>query len=211
MNRMSAARACSNVVALVAWSALALQMAIVIQKMTGEGASVGDAIWRFFGFFTILTNVAVAVQATAAAASGPSRRLNNPVLRLSVATSILIVGLIYSIALRSLWQPTGWQAVADHALHDATPVLYLLTWILLPHGQLCWVSALWAIVPAFGYFIYALLRGAADGWYAYWFMDPTALPPVQMAANVAMLLLVFLLVALALVGFDKWLAQRKLD
>ena len=208
MNRMSAARACSIVVALVAWSALALQMALVIQKMTGEGASVADAVWRFFGFFTILTNVAVAVQATVAA-SGPAGRLNNAVLRLSIATSILIVGLIYSLALRSLWQPTGWQAVADHALHDATPVLYLFTWILLPHGQLRWGSALWAVVPAFGYFIYALLRGAADGWYAYWFMDPTALPPAQMATNVAMLLLVFLLAALALVGLDKWLAQRK--
>ncbi|MEO9168889.1 MAG: Pr6Pr family membrane protein, partial [Aestuariivirga sp.] len=188
--------------------ALALQMALIIQKMTSEGASVGDAVWRFFGFFTILTNVAVAIAATAAVVR-PFSRLNNATLRLSVATSIAIVGLIYSIALRSLWQPTGWQAVADHALHDATPVLYLLTWILMPHGQLQWRSALWAVVPAFAYFIYALLRGAADGWYAYWFMDPTALPPVQMATNVAMLLLVFLLAALALVGIDKWLAQRK--
>ena len=196
--------------ALVAWAALALQMALIIQKMTGEGASVADAVWRFFGFFTILVNCAVAVQATAAAVrrSGP---VNNATLRLSVATSILIVGLIYSIALRSLWQPTGWQAVADHALHDATPALYLLTWIFLPHGQLQWRSALWAFAPAFAYFIYALLRGAADGWYAYWFMDPTALPPAQMATNVAILLLVFLVAALALVGLDKWLAQRKFN
>ena len=72
-------------------------------------------------------------------------------------------------------------------------------------------SAFWAVVPAFAYFIYALARGAADGWYAYWFMDPTSLPPVQMATNVAILLFVFLLVALALVGLDKWLAQRKFN
>ena len=210
MTRAAIARAFSILVAVVAWAALALQMALTIQKMTGEGASVTDAVWRFFGFFTILTNVAVAAQATAALVR-PTGPINNATLRLSIATSILIVGLIYSIALRSLWQPTVWQAVADHALHDATPVLYLLTWILLPHGQLIWRSAIWAVVPGFAYFIYALLRGAADGWYAYWFMDPTALPPVQMATNVAMLLLVFLLAALALVGIDKWLVRRKLN
>ena len=210
MTRASTAKAFSILVALVAWAALALQMALIIQKMTGEGASVADAVWRFFGFFTILVNCAVAVQATAAA-MGPSGPVNNATLRLSVATSILIVGLVYSIALRSLWQPTGWQAVADHALHDATPALYLLTWILLPHGQLQWRAALWAVAPAFAYFIYALLRGAADGWYAYWFMDPTSLPPAQMATNIAILLLVFLLAALALVGIDKWLAQRKFN
>ncbi len=189
---------------------MVLQVALIIQKMTGEGASVGEAVWRFFGFFTILVNCAVAVQATAASIQ-PFNFLNKASLRLCVVTSIVIVGLVYSIALRSVWQPTGLQAVADHALHDATPVLYLLTWILMPHGQLRWRSAIWAVVPAFGYFIYALLRGAADGWYAYWFMDPTALPPLQMATNVAMLLLVFLLVALALVGLDKWLVRRKFN
>ena len=210
MTRASTARAFSILVALVAWAALCLQLVLITQKMTGEDASVSDAVWRFFGFFTILVNCAVAVQATAAAIGRPSF-LNSPNLRLSVATSILIVGLVYSIALRSLWQPTGLQAVADHALHDATPALYLITWILLPHGQLQWRSALWAVVPALAYFIYALVRGAADGWYAYWFMDPTSLPPMQMATNVAILLLVFLFAALALVGLDKWLAQRKFN
>ena len=208
MNRASLAKAFSILVAIVAWSALILQMALTIQKMTGEGASVAQAIWRFFGFFTILVNCAVAVQATAAVVQ-PSGRMNNATLRLSVATSILVVGLVYSLALRSIWRPTGWQAVADHALHDATPVLSVLAWFLAAHGQLQWRSALWAVVPAFAYFTYALARGAADGWYAYWFMDPSALPAAQMATNVAILLSAFLIVALAFVGIDKWLAPRK--
>ncbi|MEP6826607.1 MAG: Pr6Pr family membrane protein [Aestuariivirga sp.] len=208
MKLASAARYLSILVALVAWSALVLQLALIIQKMTGEGASVADAVWRFFGFFTILANVAVAIVATATVLR-PLGFLASPDARLSVATSILIVGLVYSIALRSVWQPTGWQAVADHALHDATPVLSVLAWFLAAHGQLQWRSALWAVVPAFAYFTYALVRGAADGWYAYWFMDPTALPAAQMATNVAILLSGFLIVALAFVSIDKWLALRK--
>ena len=210
MKWVLAERYLSMLVVLVAWRALALQLALIIQKMTGEGAGVGDAVWRFFGFFTILTNVAVAIVATAKVLR-PIGVFGNPDLRLSVATSILIVGLIYSIALRSIWHPTGLQAVADHALHDATPVLYVLAWLSSAHGQLQWRSALWAVVPAFAYFTYALVRGAADGWYAYWFMDPSALPAAQMATNVAILLLVFLIAALAFVGVDKWLAQRKFN
>ena len=208
MKWASAERYLSILVALVAWCALALQLVLIIQKMTGEGASVGDAVWRFFGFFTILANVAVAISATATVLR-PSGIFGNPDLRLSVVTSILIVGLVYSLALRSTWQPTGLQAVADHALHDATPVLYVLSWFLAAHGQLQWRSALWAVVPSFAYFIYALMRGATDGWYAYWFMDPAALPAAQMATNVAILLTVLLIVALAFVGVDKWMALRK--
>ena len=193
--------------ALVAWCALALQLALIIQKMTGEGSSVFEAVWRYFGFFTILTNCGVAVVATAMVMR-PNSVLASANVRLATATAIFIVGLVYSVALRSIWQPTGWQAVVDHGLHDATPVLFVVSWFFSAHGQLHWRSAVWAVVPALAYFIYALFRGSADGWYAYWFMDPTSLPPAQMATNVVVLLLAFSVVALGFVGLDKWLAKH---
>ena len=199
-------KAFAGLTALVAWSALGIQLVLIIQKMTGEGSSPWQAIWRFFGFFTILTNCAVAVVATAMAV-WPKSILTSANVRLATATAIFIVGLVYSIALRAVWQPTGWQAAVDHGLHDATPVLFLLTWFFSTHGQLQWRSAFSAVVPAFVYFIYALIRGAADGWYAYWFLDPTSLPPAHMAINVAILLVAFLIAALAFVWLDKWLAR----
>lgn len=197
----------ATLTALVAWFALAVQLILIIQKMTGEGASVLEAVWRYFGFFTILTNCAVAVVATAIVMR-PNSVLANANARLATATAIFIVGLVYSVALRAIWQPTGWQAVVDHGLHDATPVLFVVSWFFSTHGQLQWRSAVWAVVPALAYFIYALMRGSADGWYAYWFMDPTSLPPAQMALNVAILLLAFSVLAIGFVGLDKWLARR---
>ena len=193
--------------ALVAWCALGMQLILIIQKMTGEGAGIFEAVWRFFGFFTILTNFAVAVVATAIAIR-PNSVLASANARLATATAIFIVGLVYSVALRAIWQPTGWQAVVDHGLHDATPVLFVLSWLFSEHGQLQWRNAVWAVVPAFVYFVYALIRGAADGWYAYWFLNPESLPPAQMALNVVVLLLAFSIVAFAFVGLDRWLAQR---
>lgn len=198
---------CAALTALVAWCALGLQLVLIIQKMTGEGAGVFEAVWRYFGFFTILTNCAVAVVATAMVFRSNSV-LANANVRLATATAIFIVGLVYSVALRAIWQPTGWQAVVDHGLHDATPVLFVLSWLFSEHGQLQWRSAAWAVAPAFVYFVYALVRGAADGWYAYWFLDPTSLSLTQMAANVVILILSFSAVALGFVLLDKWLDQR---
>ena len=81
---------------------------------------------------------------------------------MGTAVAIALVGLVYSLALRAVWNPTGWQAVADHALHDATPPLFLLAWALSSHGELAWRDALHAILPPFAYCLYAFVRGAAD-------------------------------------------------
>ena len=47
---------------LIAWAALALQLALIVDRMTAEGATTVQAAWRFLGFFTVLANVAVAVE-----------------------------------------------------------------------------------------------------------------------------------------------------
>jgi len=134
--------------------------------------------------------------------------LLRPVPRLAVATSIILVGLVYSVALRNTWQPTGWQAVADHMLHDATPPLFAFTWLLSGHGQLAWRDAGKAVAPALAYFVYALARGRIDGWYAYWFLDPSKLPPGQMAISVGLLMAGFGLMAVLLIGLDRWPGRK---
>ena len=193
--------------ALVAWAALVLQLGLIVERMTAEGATAAQAVWRFLGFFTILTNAAVAVVASAMAVR-PDGGLAGPRVRLATAAAILFVGIVYSVALRAIWQPTGWQAVADHALHDATPPLFLLTWLFAGHGALRWSDAFRAVFGPLAYCLYALARGALDGWYAYWFLNPAALGTARLAANMALLLAAFLIIALGLIALDRWLARR---
>lgn len=194
------------VTALVAWSALALQLVLLVSQMTSEGATLRQAVWRFFGFYTILANCAVAIVATAIALGRPLP-LNSPRVKLATAATIILVGIVYSVALRSVWQPTGWQAVADHALHDATPVLFFFTWAFSEHGSLRWRDTAWATLPPVAYCAYAFARGAADGWYAYWFLDPSALNLSQLAANIALILAAFTIIALILIAIDRRLAR----
>ncbi|MCW5746142.1 MAG: Pr6Pr family membrane protein [Alphaproteobacteria bacterium] len=188
---------------LIATAALALQLGLIIGRMMADGHSALAAVWRFLGFFTILTNCAVAGVAGAMALR-PASRLAGPRVRLATAAAILLVGIVYSLALRSIWEPTGWQAVVDHALHDATPVLFLLAWTLSAHGDLSWRDAAWSALPPLAYCAYALARGAADGWYAYWFFDPNALGLGQMTTNFCLLLAAFLAAGVALVAVDRW-------
>ena len=193
---------------MVAWAALVLQLGLTIGSMTADGTSVAAAIWRYFGFFTILTNCAVAVVATAMT-SRPQSVLASPLARFVTVTSIVFVGIVYSATLRSIWEPTGWQAVADHALHDATPVLFFLTWAWNEHGSLRWKDAFWALLPPLAYCAYAFARGALDGWYAYWFLDASALTLAQLAGSVAMLLASFLCLAFGVIAIDRWFARRQ--
>lgn len=198
----------ASLTAIAAWAALGLQLALLLTETVGNGGSMIEAIWRFFGYFTIIMNLMAAVVASALVLN-PASSLAGPRSRLVTAAAIVFGGIVYSVALRAIWQPTGWQAVADHALHDATPALFFLTWLAWDHGKLKWRDALWAVVPPLGYCAYAFARGAADGWYAYWFLNPETLNLKQLSASIALLTLAFIVVATTLVGIDRLLASRR--
>ena len=199
---MKASKAIFLITALVTWVALLLQLYLIIGKMTSEGSTTLAAIWRFFGFFTILSNIAVAVVVSLMVVRTVSART-----RLATVSAIAFVGIVYSVALRATWQPQGWQALADHMLHDATPVLFVISWICSDHGSLRWRDAGWAVVAPVAYCIYALIRGASDGWYAYWFLDPTKLDVMRMGASIVALSVSFIILALAFIAVDRRLSR----
>lgn len=201
------ARLVAALAALTAWSGLAIQLGLLMAQFEAQGLGPAAALWRFFGFFTILTNSAVALVATAMALR-PEGRLAGPRSRMVTASAILMVGLVYTLALRHIWSPEGLQLAADHLLHDATPLLFTLAWLLFPHRGLGWRAGLWAAVPPLAYCIYAFARGAADGWYAYYFLDPAQMAPAQLAGTMGVLLAGFVAAGMLLVAADRMLARR---
>lgn len=200
------AQIAAGVAALAAWAGLALQYGLLVGTFAEQGQSALAAAWRFLGYFTILTNLAVAIVATAMAVR-LGARLAGPRVRLAVAAAIVLVGIVYSLALRHVWSPTGLQAWADHLLHDASPLLFLLAWGLAGHGGLHWRDAWWALPLPGLYFLYGMVRGAMEGWYAYWFLDPASLPPPQFAGSIALLLAACGLIGLLLVALDRALGR----
>ncbi|HVL29891.1 MAG TPA: Pr6Pr family membrane protein, partial [Sphingomicrobium sp.] len=122
---------------------------------------------------------------------------------------IALVGIVYSLWLRSTWDPQGLQKLADIALHDATPVLFVGMWLAGLHEQLKWRDIGWALVPPALYCLYALARGAVDGFYPYWFLNPAVQSPGETAASIAMLLLAVAAIAGLLNAIDHWIDDVK--
>lgn len=196
-------RTLAGLAAIIGWTGLALQFWLIASAM-----GVADGAWRFLAFFTILANLGTALVATAVA-TGSSGVLARPKAKLLAATSIALVGLVYSLWLRTTWNPQGLQKLADHALHDAVPVLVLGMWLAGLHEQLKWRDILWAVAPPLLYCIYALARGAADGFYAYWFLNPAIQTPAQTLSSMAVLLAVVAVIAGVLVTIDHWIDDVK--
>jgi hypothetical protein len=191
--------------ALLGWFALALQLYLMLVQAP---AAMLGAVITYFSFFTILTNFLVALVFTAAAVR-PSAAWGQWVLRPSVQAStavyIVIVGIVYQLLLRQLWNPQGAQWVADVLLHSVIPVGYVLYWWLFaPRDELNWKNALgWLVYPG-AYLVYTLTRGAVSGLYPYPFVDVNALGYGGVLTRAAGLMLVFLGMGLLIVAIARW-------
>lgn len=194
-------RLAALVIALVAWSALGLQLYLLIQGFAGRGEPVGAAVWRFFAFFTILTNLLVALVASGLTLGGGFAPGHSLVT--GVTANIVVVGVVYHFVLASLWAPEGAQYVADVMLHYAVPGAMLLFWLTLePKGGVTWRDGLWWLAYPLAYLVYALVRGADDGFYPYPFIDVATIGIEQALMNAMGLLVGFTVLGQIFVFLD---------
>jgi len=199
--------------AVLGWAGLGIQLYLIFFARLSVGASLLGGLVSFFSYFTVITNTLVAVVLTCAVTdreSAARRWFLQPWVSSAIAVSIAVVGLAYSILLRHLWHPQGWQFIADELLHDVMPLVFLAYWWLcVPKGTLRLKHLpLWLIYPLV-YFAYTLLRGHLLGAYAYPFIDVALLGYPQVFVNAGGILAGFVLVALLVMGIDRWQGRRQ--
>lgn len=189
------ARAFRILTALSAWTGLGIQLWLLLES-PAFGTPV-MAVWRFLAFFTILTNLIVALINTASALapeSAAGRFANGANVRAAVLLYIGTVGIIYHLLLAGLWTPEGWQFMADQLLHTATPLMVALGWLLFDRKDGLRFRALpFYLVYPVGYTLYALARGAGDGFYPYYFIDVSQIGYPRAFQNIAGLTAAFIL------------------
>ena len=186
------------------WSALGLQLVLTLAAIGAQGGTALDGTWRYLGYFTVIANLFATI-VLSLALWGPRA----PRLEFAAATAMILVGMVYSLLLRETWDPQGWQKVADVALHDAMPLTVATFWLLRPHGGAGKKEVAASLILPLGYCVYAMARGAMDGWYAYGFLDVTELGAAAVALNCAGLSLAFLVMAIALAWLDRVLHYRQ--
>jgi hypothetical protein len=204
----AARRRCVAVAAVLGWFALSVQLYLILGTRWSIGASLLGGLVSFFSFFTVLTNTLVAVVLTCELTSRESaarRWFLQPSVSSGIAVSIAVVGLAYNVLLRHLWHPQGLQWLADELMHDVMPLLFLAYWwCCVPKGTLRLRHiAAWVIYPAV-YFAYSLWRGHLLAVYPYPFIDVSKLGYPQVFMNAGGLLVGFVVIALLVVGLDRW-------
>ena len=204
---------CMALIAIIAWLALSLQFYILVKNAEANSLTRLQAAGRFFGFFTILTNLLVAVSLSFILLKPVSyfgRFFSKPSTIAAIALYIFIVGLVYNIILRFIWEPTGLQKWVDEALHVGIPLLFVLYWLLfVPKGSLKWIYPFrWLIYPAI-YLLYALCRGVFFGFYAYPFINVQNLGYNRVLLNTGGLMMVFIITGFLFVGIDKLMSRSK--
>ncbi|BAO64266.1 MULTISPECIES: Pr6Pr family membrane protein [Pseudomonas] len=201
------------VAAILGWFGLTVQLYLILLLRWDSGASLLGGLVNFFSFFTVLSNTLVASVLTCAlnlrVSKGQAFMLQ-PWVSGAVAASILLVGLAYSLLLRHLWHPQGWQWLADELLHDVMPLLFLVYWwCCVPKGGLRMRHIGWWTLYPIVYFAYLLLRGHLLGLYPYPFISVDRLGYPRVLLNALGILAGFVLVSLLLLGLDRWLGKLR--
>jgi len=198
-------RVSAAAIAGAAWFALTVQISYNIEEARTNNASVAASVVHFFSYFTMQTNLLVALILTLSFVQPQTERfLTRTSVQSAVASYIVIVAVVYTLLLRNLWNPQGLRLVADRLLHDAIPLFYVLYWIIyMPKGSLRRIDpVLWLIYPLL-YFVYILARGAAFGAYPYPFVDVAKLGYREVLYNATMFLGAFFALGVTFTGIDR--------
>ena len=170
------ARSWHILTAVVTWVALLLQLVLVVRGgvVLDEAAppALGTRLIRFVSYFTVLTNVLVAVTTTTLALGQDRYPTWWRVVRLNAIVGIAVTGLVHWFLLRPLLDLGGADYLADKLLHVVVPVLAVIGWTVFgPRRRADRRLLLPSLVYPVGWLLYTLVRGGVAGWYPYPFLD----------------------------------------
>jgi hypothetical protein len=191
--------------AIITWFAVIVQFYLLMKN--NPAPTVLEKVLRFFGYFTVDTNILVALSFTFIALKSNSRFgkfFTNASTVTAITTYIIIVGITYNVFLRSAWDPQGLQKLADELLHSVIPIVYVIFWVsFVAAEKLKWNNAFpWLIYPIV-YMAYALILGVLTKHYPYPIVDVNELGYKKALLNAALVLLTLFLLSLSLIGTGK--------
>src|SRR5918994_3798226 len=117
------ARVLAGLIALAAWAGIAIHF----HALASGAASWAGALWTLIGYFTITTNLLVAIVFTGVTLR--STAFESSWLLGGTLLSILLVGVVYALLLRGLHELTAGSELANVLLHQATPLMVTVFWL----------------------------------------------------------------------------------
>ncbi|NJC72150.1 Pr6Pr family membrane protein [Planosporangium thailandense] len=203
------ARVWFGATALVGFAAVAVQLGLYgSHPVPHFGSAAARTVNELF-FFTIESNLLVAVTALLLAIRRDRASTAFGVLWRAAIVGIVITAVVYHVVLARLAHLTGWWVVTDLFLHTVVPVLAVAGWVFAgPRRLASWRTALLSLVYPALFLAVTLIRGRLIDWYPYPFLDVAHLGYARVLLNSLVIAVLFVLVALGVNGVDRWLARR---
>lgn len=191
------------------WFAVIVQLFLMIQN---RQADIPETIIRFFSFFTILTNILVALYFTTKGFNlkgFPFKIFTAASSVTAITTFILIVGLVYQFILRQIWEPTGMQMIVDELLHTIIPLYMLVYWFFnIQKDDLILKNLFyWLLYPVI-YLVAVMLRGYFSHYYPYPFLNVDQLGLQIILKNIGLIIIFTLIVMTILWLIGKFRTQK---
>ncbi len=208
----AAMRIYATVGAFLGWFALALQLFLMLDTAPAGSVALVRTLITFFSFFTILTNLLVALVFTAAVfrpGSGWMEFLRRPSVQAARLFILPSSGSFTSYCCDSYGIRRARNGLPMYFCIASFPLGYVLYWLLFaPRSPLRWKDAVtWLAYPGV-YLVYILARGAVSGLYPYPFVDVNELGYAGVFTRAGIFLLVFLGMGLLVVAVARRTRRR---
>lgn len=176
------ARAWHAVTALLILAALVVQVKLALDAPgqppghavgTLAGTTAVGRLVRVASFFTIQSNVLVAVTAAQLARRPDRDGRFWRVLRVAGLVGIAVTGIVYSTVLARMHEPKGWEQTSTNAVfHYVVPLMAVIGWLLFgPRPRITRSTVSWSLAWPLLWFAYTLVHGEISGWYPYPFVQ----------------------------------------
>jgi len=136
---------------------------------------------EYFSYFTITSCLlagGVLAYSGVAILRNQKETKSDTLIRLTVAVSMVIVGVIYN-ALLAGGAPDprdigyDWPVLPNLIMHTYMPIVIFLEWLLFNTDfKIKLKSVFWVLLYPLAWLAFTIIRGLAQGWWPYWFLDP---------------------------------------
>lgn len=168
-----------------------------------------EQVRRFFSYFTIQSNVLVAVS-TFLIVRGRIESQVFRVVRLASLVGITVTGIVAAIALPPSPSYTTGSLICDRLLHIVVPVLTFVGWAVFgPRGKVTREDLLPALIWPVLWLVATLALGPLVDWYPYPFLDVGAIGLGRTLLNCAVIALLFLALAALALWADRRLSRER--
>lgn len=159
---------------MAAWGIFALAAQWIANVEKGNFLSNGLAQWNFFFYFTIETNIMIALWFLLAGLGLAGKLTSSAAARGAVLVYGTVTVAVYWALLAGAHNPgSAWGYFANYSLHLGLP---LAMWVDLflnrPAAGAGNRAPFFIVAFPLAYGVFSLLRGAVTGWYPYFFINP---------------------------------------